>query len=246
MISLGGAIGAVLVGIVAPLVLPAYFELAARPRVVRAAAAVAGAPRLPGVRRARPRRAVHDDRLRDLGRAASSTTNAIVASRNFYGVLRVQEIGTDDGKPSPQRWSTARSCTATSTWTGRSQRSRRPTTRTPPASVALLDVLHPRLEPLSVGVIGLGTGTLAVYGTPGRHLPVLRHQSGRRRRREARLHLPARQRRDDRDRARRRAAGARARAAAELRRARDRRVLARRDPGPPDHVTRRCASTGST
>ena len=80
----------------------------------------------------------------------------------------------------------------------------------------LLDVLHPRIDPLRVGVIGLGTGSLAVYGTPGRHLQVLRDQSGRRRRREARLHLPARQRRDDRDRAGRRAAGAGARAAADV------------------------------
>ena len=44
MISLGGAGGAVLVGIVAPLVLPAYFELAGGLVHLRAAAALAGAP----------------------------------------------------------------------------------------------------------------------------------------------------------------------------------------------------------
>jgi hypothetical protein len=31
----------------------------------------------------------------------------------------------------------------------------------------LLETLHPRKDPLRVGVIGLGTGTLASYGTPG-------------------------------------------------------------------------------
>ena len=31
----------------------------------------------------------------------------------------------------------------------------------------LLEVLHPRAEPLKVGVIGLGTGTLATYGAKG-------------------------------------------------------------------------------
>jgi hypothetical protein len=31
----------------------------------------------------------------------------------------------------------------------------------------LLEVLHPRLEPLRVGVIGLGAGTLAAYGAKG-------------------------------------------------------------------------------
>ena len=41
--------------------------------------------------------------------------------------------------------------------------------------------MHPRTNPLKVGVIGLGTGTLAVYGSQGRRLPLLRHQSGGRR-----------------------------------------------------------------
>ena len=31
----------------------------------------------------------------------------------------------------------------------------------------LLEVLHPSMKPLKVGVIGLGTGTLAVYGARG-------------------------------------------------------------------------------
>jgi hypothetical protein len=31
----------------------------------------------------------------------------------------------------------------------------------------VLETLHPRKDPLRVGVIGLGTGTLAAYGTPG-------------------------------------------------------------------------------
>ena len=75
MISLGGAIGAVLVGIVAPLVLPAHFELAGGLVALRAAAAVAGAPR--------PHRVfgvlavVAADRRRSAaasGRCASSTT----------------------------------------------------------------------------------------------------------------------------------------------------------------------------
>ena len=76
----------------------------------------------------------------------------------------------------------------------------------------LLEVLHPSLTPLKVGVIGLGTGTLATLRREGRCLPLLRHQSRRDPHRRARLHVPAGQRRDDRDRARRRAAVARARA----------------------------------
>ena len=51
MVSLGGAIGAALVGIVAPLVLPAHFELGARTDRRRLPAHVAGAPRRARVRR---------------------------------------------------------------------------------------------------------------------------------------------------------------------------------------------------
>ena len=70
----------------------------------------------------------------------------------------------------------------------------------------------------------------------GRHLPLLRHQSGRDRSAQRDFTYLARQRRDDRARAGRRAALARARADAEFRRARDRRVLERRDPGAPHHL----------
>ncbi len=45
MLSLGGAVGSVLVGIVAPLVLPGLFRARRRPCAVRAAAALAGPPR---------------------------------------------------------------------------------------------------------------------------------------------------------------------------------------------------------
>ena len=85
-------------------------------------------------------------------------------------------------------------------------------------------------------MIGLGTGTLAAYGAKGDVYRFYDINPAVIDDREARLHLSRRQRRDDRDAARRRAARARARGAAGLRRARDRRVLERLDPGAPDHV----------
>ena len=95
-----------------------------------------------------------------------------------------------------------------------------------------------------VGVIGLGTGTLASYGTHGRPVPLLRHQS------RGRPASPARtspishdSEAHDRDAARRRATDARARAAADLRRAGDRRVLERCDSGAPHHRRKRSRST---
>ena len=52
----------------------------------------------------------------------------------------------------------------------------------------LLESLHPRKDPLKVGVIGLGTGTIAVLWRQGRHVPLLRHQSAGDRHRAARVH----------------------------------------------------------
>ena len=97
MISLGGAGGSVLVGIVAPLVLPGVLRARRAASssarcccsgrcgasiivfIALAAAAVAGG-----------------DRLRRMGDRASSTTTRSSRRRNFYGVLRVQESGADE------------------------------------------------------------------------------------------------------------------------------------------------------
>jgi hypothetical protein len=94
MISVGGAVGAVLVGILAPLVLPGYFELAG-------GIVVCALLLLWQVRRDPPVYGV-------LGLVAAAVSvgcaiwgatefyaTAISASRNFYGVLRVQERGAD-------------------------------------------------------------------------------------------------------------------------------------------------------
>ena len=165
MVSLGGALGGVLVGIVAPLLLPARFELAlclvaaaclllwqvrgdARVYALLASAAIAttvGA---------------------GIVRVVDFYDGTIVATRNFYGVLRVQQYGDDEATRertlvsgtimhgvqyfAPQLRRRATSYYTTTSGIGR-----------------LLETLHPRMTPLRVGVIGLGTGTLAVYGTPG-------------------------------------------------------------------------------
>ena len=166
MISLGGAVGSVLVGIVAPLVLPGYFELAAGSSSVALLL-------LWQVRRDPPVfgvlglvAAAVERRLRDLGRDRVLRPRRSSATRNFYGVLRVQERGADD-VAAAGRWSTARSCTARST--SRRRCGCAPTTyyTRRPASAACCETLHPRLDPIRVGVIGLGTGTLAVYGSKG-------------------------------------------------------------------------------
>jgi SAM-dependent methyltransferase len=100
-----------------------------------------------------------------LWRVSDFYDDTLLATRNFYGVLRVQQFG--DGRTEQ------RSLVSGTIMHGVQYVS--PAVRRQPTSYyttssgigRLLDTLHPRMEPLRVGVIGLGTGTLAAYGTPG-------------------------------------------------------------------------------
>ena len=179
MISLGGALGSALVGIVAPLVLPAYFELAGGLVVAALLLLWQVRPAAHRLRRARRRRGADDRRLRRLGRSSSSTTARSSPTRNFYGVLRVQEWSRDTRQSPPvadPRHDPARHAV--------------PGARISPAADDLLHATRPasgccsrccirRTKPLKVGVIGLGTGTLGVLRRQGRRLSLLRHQPGR-------------------------------------------------------------------
>jgi SAM-dependent methyltransferase len=165
MLSLGGAVGAVLVGIVAPLVLPAYFELAF-------GLALCALLLLWQVRR-------DHYVLRALGVAATAVTvggaawgirafydGTIVAKRNFYGFVRVLDYHAEGENH-------YRTLMHGTIMHGRqflaSAARRMPTTYyTETSGIGrLLESLHPRLPPLKVGVIGLGTGTIAAYGAKG-------------------------------------------------------------------------------
>ncbi|MDE2210460.1 MAG: fused MFS/spermidine synthase [Betaproteobacteria bacterium] len=164
MVSLGGALGAVLIGIVVPVVLPANFDLALG--LVACAALLTWQ-----VRRDPPGFAA-------LAIVAAATTvgcaiwgidefydATIVTARNFYGVLRVQAIGTD----STRHRSLIHGTILHGTQYLAPQLRRRPTTYyTETSGVGrVLESLNPRTQPLKVGVIGLGTGTLAAYGAKG-------------------------------------------------------------------------------
>jgi hypothetical protein len=165
MISAGGAIGSALVGIVAPLVVNAYFELAL-------GLVLTGALLLWQVR---------DDIIvmRFLALAASLTATGcavwgiqefydgtIMSTRNFYGVLRVQQngVGTDNDH---------RSLIHGTIMHGNQYLSpafkRQPSTYyTATSGIGrVLETLNPRTEPLKVGIIGLGAGTIATYGSKG-------------------------------------------------------------------------------
>ena len=165
MISLGGAIGSALVGIVAPLVLNAYFELAFG--LVLCAVLLMW----------QVRREIIVMRVLALAASLTATGCAvwgiqefydttILTTRNFYGVLRVQEssIGTDEGR---------RSLIHGTIMHGNQYLSpvfrRQPSTyyTTTSGIGRLLESLHPSKVPIKVGIIGLGTGTIATYGAKG-------------------------------------------------------------------------------
>jgi len=165
MISLGGAIGSALIGIVAPLVLPAYFELAAG-LVIAALLLLWQVRRRPLVFGALAVVAV----VVTVGCAIWSVREfyqgTIVSKRNFYGVLRVQEWSPDTVN---HRRSLIHGTIMHGTQYMEPVFRRRPTTyyTTTSGIGLLLQVLHPTVKPLKIGVIGLGTGTLASYGAIG-------------------------------------------------------------------------------
>ena len=165
MVSAGGAIGSAMVGLLAPLVLPAYFELAFG--VVACAALL-----MFQTRRNHPVFPVLGGvaLLFTLGAAGWDVRDfydgTIVAARNFYGVLRVQEWGAHTAS---DRRSLIHGTILHGTQYLAPELAHRPTTYYTASSGVgrALESLHPRLEPLRVGIIGLGAGTLAVYGSKG-------------------------------------------------------------------------------
>jgi SAM-dependent methyltransferase/MFS family permease len=164
MVSAGGALGSALVGIVAPLVLPAYFELSFG--LVACAGLLAFQ-----MRRQHPvfitlaTAAV----LVTLGAAGWGIYDfydgTILATRNFYGVLRVQESGVD----AERHRSLIHGTILHGNQYLAADLSRTPTTYyTQTSGVGrAIESMHPTTRHLKIGVIGLGTGTIAAYGSRG-------------------------------------------------------------------------------
>ena len=165
MISLGGAIGSAIVGIIAPLTLPAYFELAL-------GLDVCALLLLWQVR--------HDGAVFVTLAVASSIAtigcavwglqefydSTILSTRNFYGVLRVQEVGSDD--LTKHRSLVHGTILHGNQYLGPAFRRQPSTYYTATSGVGrALESMHPSTTPLKVGVIGLGAGTLASYGAKG-------------------------------------------------------------------------------
>jgi len=165
MVALGGALGSIVEGVVAPLVFTANFDLAI--------ALVACAMLLTWqVRREKlvfPLLALAS-LLFTAGCGAWSVVEfydaTMFASRNFYGVLRVQNSGSQDRDRS-------RSLIHGTIMHGKQflheDLKREPTSYyTRDSGIGrVIEAMHPRQDPIKVGIIGLGAGTIATYGSKG-------------------------------------------------------------------------------
>jgi hypothetical protein len=162
MVSLGGALGGLVVAFVAPRLFHTYYEFGIG-LVVTLALSVYVLRRMPMfvplvVIAATGFTAYHVYYYID-----SLAGNALVMKRNFYGTLRVRDVGTGDDAMrrlmhgvimhGEQYLSEKRRREATSYYG--------------PSSGIGLVIKHLGTAPERVAVIGLGTGTLAVYGRPG-------------------------------------------------------------------------------
>jgi MFS family permease/SAM-dependent methyltransferase len=160
----GGALGGMLVAVAAPLVFTGYYELGIG-LVVLAALAAACFGRLGAVPRYASLAVL-------LGVAASAgydgmryQRDVLVASRSFYGVLRVKEYGVE-GDQSHLRRLVHGAIMHGEQYPHASTRTMLTTYYHQDSGIgAAIRSLGER--PARVGVIGLGVGTIAAYGRPG-------------------------------------------------------------------------------
>jgi SAM-dependent methyltransferase len=163
-ISAGGALGGLLVAVVAPLVFNGYFELGAG----LAALAVLAVLRFVNVGRA----AYFLSLAVLLGVGACATYDGFrhqkdvrVAMRSFYGVLRVKEYG-QPGDSSHLRRLVHGTIMHGEQYMSDANRHMLTTYYTETSGIGA--AIHSKEDhPVKVGVIGLGTGTIAAYGRPG-------------------------------------------------------------------------------
>ncbi len=165
MVSLGGALGAVLVGVLAPLLLPGYFELGFGLLAIAALLARRcwRVGRWAGATGAVVVALVAGFWAKQIDDYASSTR---VMARNFYGSLRTWDTATSDTREPIRKF--VHGAILHGEQFLDADRRMDPTTyysETSGIGRLLLDVLdQPQRR---VGVIGLGAGTLAAYGRVG-------------------------------------------------------------------------------
>ncbi|MFL5273335.1 MAG: spermidine synthase, partial [Anaeromyxobacteraceae bacterium] len=162
-VAAGGAAGACAVGVIAPLVLPGYYELAVA-LVACAALALVASLRASRLRAGIAGLLVLVTAGAGLARAASDARAAHRMTRSFYGALRVDD--TAEGQDRVRRLYHG-TVLHGEQWLAPERRREATTYYSERSGVGR--ALHAAQEagPVRVGVIGLGAGTLAAYARPG-------------------------------------------------------------------------------
>jgi SAM-dependent methyltransferase/Na+-translocating ferredoxin:NAD+ oxidoreductase RnfE subunit len=163
-ISAGGALGGVFVAVVAPLAFNGYYELG----IGLIALAALGALRYSGAGML----ARYATLAAVLGVTAGAGFDAfryqedvLTSSRSFYGLLRVKEYGTP-GEPTHLRRLVHGTIMHGEQFMHPDLRGRPTSYYEEPSGIGAA-LLSKRARPERVGVIGLGTGTIAAYGRKG-------------------------------------------------------------------------------
>jgi hypothetical protein len=162
MVSLGGALGGIAVGLVAPRVLPAYYELGIGCVIVALLAAcvierkalVAGALGLALICAYFLAMQINDD-----------FEDARTIERSFYGSLRTVDMHDED--PAKDVRALYHGAIKHGEQYLAADRRFEPTTYYGPTSGIGLAIAHTKAQGKKVGLIGLGAGTLAAYGREG-------------------------------------------------------------------------------
>ncbi|RST55903.1 spermidine synthase [Variovorax sp. MHTC-1] len=162
MLSLGGAVGGVSVGLVAPHVLPAYYELGIGLVLCALVAAILWRARRIGIAAALALAACCAWFLAQ--QVKRDAVGLFHMERNFYGALLTTE--TRSGAKGPMRKLFHGSIKHGEQYLAPALR-REPTTYYGPTSGIGRAIAAAPAGPRRLGLIGLGAGTLAVYGRPG-------------------------------------------------------------------------------
>ena len=162
MVSLGGVLGGILVGIAAPVLLPAYLELEIALVIIAAMALVLNRDR-PGPILAMLVAVIGATFSALAWRVHHFAEDAIYMSRNHYGVVRVKENTTTVGEAEVRYRSIVHGAILHGEqWLSEKYR-RSATTYYKTTSGVGRTLLAFEGQPIKVGVIGLGAGSLAVY-----------------------------------------------------------------------------------
>lgn len=164
MVALGGALGGLFVGLVAPRVFNGYWELPIALVAGALAAVIVMRHALPAL----PIAAFASACIAawfGVSYVQFMRDDALLMRRNFYGTIRVKQTGPDAGRATVRRMMHGVILHGEQYTSGEWRY--RPTTYYGETSGAGLALLLARPGVKRVGVVGLGAGTLAAYGKPG-------------------------------------------------------------------------------